>query len=699
MPRTQANREIAVTTPLGEDVLLLARIEGREELGRLFEYRLDLLSDDAAVKLDDLVGANATVRIETPGGETRYINGYFARFRQTGFEPGAAEYEASLVPWLWFLTRTANCRIFQKMTVPDIIKQVFRDRGFSDIEDALGGTYPEREYCVQYCETEFDFVSRLMEHEGIYYYFKHENGKHTLVLADAPSAHAPAEGAAEIRFHLKSEGELAGEFISEWTVEKAAQSGRYSLNDYNFTNPSGALESKISNPRPHKAADFEVYDYPGCFETTADGERYARIRLEELHAAYERAEGVTDERSLATGNTFTLKDHPRPDQNDREYLVLATDLTAAVNDYSTGGDDGEETAYTCTFTVAPAQQPFRPARITEEPIIQGPQTAVVVGKSGEEIWTDEHGRVKVQFHWDRNCPADENSSCWVRVAQSVAGKKWGGVFLPRIGQEVIVEFLDGDPDRPIITGRVYNGTNKPPYDLPGKATQSGMKSSSSKGGSGFNELRFEDKAGDELVAVHAQKDMHIKILNHRATSVGADDHLQVGNDQKIEIKNDRSEKVGANHMEAIAADRGLEVTGNDAVKIDGNHSLKVGGDVDEEIAGKQATKVAGERSLKADKIVIEAGSHITIKVGDSYIAIEAGGITIGTSGNIELIADGNIDEKATGNWTAEATGNATVKATANFAAEGTAQAEVKSPLTTVKGDATLTLKGGVVMIN
>jgi type VI secretion system secreted protein VgrG len=679
--RTQANAPMAIATPLGDDVLLLAQLSGREELGRLFEYTLELLSDESEINFEDLIGQNVTIRIEAPGGETRYINGLVSRFVQTGFEPGAASYQAVVVPWLWFLTRTSDCRIFQNRSVPDIIKQVLNDQGFSDIEMSLTGNYPEREYCVQYRETDFDFISRLMEHEGIYYYFKHEDGKHTLVLVDAPTAHAPDPEAAEVRFHIPSEGELAGEYIYEWTLEKAAQPGRYSVNDFDFENPLGSLESKSSITREHAAANFEIYDYPGKYATTAEGERFARTRLDELHAGYERAHAASDVRALVVGNTFTLTDHPRPDQN-RDYLIVAAEYAASCNDYGSGQDDGEDT-YTCTFTAIPAAQQFRPARLTRRPQIRGPQTAIVVGKIGEEIWTDEFGRVKVQFPWDRYSRADETSSCWVRVAQSVAGKKWGSIFLPRIGQEVIIEFLDGDPDRPIITGRVYNGVNKPPYDLPADATKSGLKSSSSKGGGGFNELRFEDKAGEEQIFMHAQLDMHTRVLNDECEWVGNDRHLIVKNDQIELVENNRGEKVVGDHAEEIGKDRHLKVKGNEAKHVVGQLSLSVDGDVVEVVKGKQSTVVTGDYYLKADTIVIEAKTNITIKVGGTHIAIEAGGITIGTSGTVEITAGGTMDLKSTG----------------PLAASSDATAELTSSATTVNGDGMLTLKGGMVKIN
>jgi type VI secretion system secreted protein VgrG len=336
-----------------------------------------------------------------------------------------------------------------------------------------------------------------------------------------------------------------------------------------------------------------------------------------------------------------------------------------------------------SFTAIDSAQPFRTSRITPKPVVQGPQTAMVVGPKGEEIHTDKHGRVKVQFHWDREGAADENSSCFVRVSQAWAGKNWGAIALPRIGQEVIVDFLEGDPDHPIITGRVYNEINKPPYDLPNKATISTFKTNSSKGGEGFNEFRFEDKKGEEQIFIHAEKNMDIRVKNDRFETIGHDRNLVVENDKKEHIKNERHEQVDSHHMEKIGADRNLKVEGKEAKEVTGSLSLKVGDDVIQEFGANHSEQVSGDCYLKASNIIIESTTNVTMKVGQSYIAIESGGIKIGTTGTIEL----------------EATSTLSAKGTAGVTIESPATTEVKGSMTTVSGDGVLTLEGGLVKIN
>ncbi|MCK5269839.1 MAG: type VI secretion system tip protein VgrG, partial [Sedimentisphaerales bacterium] len=470
------------------------------------------------------------------------------------------------------------------------------------------------------------------------------------------------------------------------------------LCDYDFKNPKNALRVISSVERDHAAAQFEIFDYPGEYTESADGETYARIRIEELQAQYSVARANSDARGVCTGCTFTLTDFPREDQN-QEYLI--TSVNFQINsDVLRPGEQGESSpVFSCTFNAMDAGQPFRPSRVTPRPTIAGPQVAVVVGPSGEEIHTDEYGRVKVQFPWDRQGMKDENSSCWIRVSQSWAGKNWGAMIIPRISHEVIVEFLEGDPDRPIITGRVYNADNMPPYDLPDNKTMSTLKSNSSKEGQGFNEIRFEDKKGEEQIFVHAEKNQDIRVKNNCYETIGNDRHLLVEKDKFEHVKNNRSEKVDADHKEEIGKDRNLKVKGKEAKAVSKSLSLTVGDDVIEVFKKNHSEETTKDYYLKADNIVIEGMTNVTVKVGDSFIAIESGGIKIGTSGDIVLEASGNIEQTATGNVSLEATSKASMKGTGGLALESAAQAELKSSLTTVKGDGTLTLKGGVVLIN
>ena len=679
----QTDRSIAIGTPLDEEALILTGFSGTEQLGRPFQYRLELLSEDFGILFQDIVGENVTVRLDLADDQTRYFNGFVSRFVQTYPRGRYARYEAEVVPWLWFLTRTSDCRIFQEMTVPDIIMQVFRDHGFTDFEDRLTGNYATWDYCVQYRETDFSFVSRLMEQEGIYYYFQHENGKHTLVLCDSMGKHEAYEGYEQIPFRPLGDQSHLHEKISTWTLEQQIQPGVFAHSDFDFESPKKALRTSSSIAREHAVPDFEIYDYPGEFTEFDDGESYARVRIEEIQSQFEVVRAETEARGICPGFKFELTDHPREDQC-REYLVTSASYRMELDEFDAVGEPaGRGPIYSSSFTGISTEESFRPARLTPKPVIQGPQTAIVVGSSGEEIHTDEYGRVKVQFHWDRYGEGNENSSCWIRVSQPWAGKKWGFMYVPRIGQEVIVEFLEGDPDRPLITGRVYNGEAMPPYDLPANKTISTIKSNSSKGGGGFNEIRFEDKKGDEQIFIYAQKNQDLRINNNEYETVGNDRHLVVGNDQVEHVKNNREELVDNDHIEEVGNDRNLKVGGKEAREIGGSHSFVVKGDVIEEFKGNHSEQVSSDYYLKGSNIVIEGSSNVTIKVGQSYVAIESSGIKIGTTGQIEL----------------EATSSMALKATGSLAMESSATAELKSPMTTVKGDGMLTVSGGLVKIN
>jgi len=680
MADLSAHRTIGVTTPLGDDVLLLSRMMATEQLGRLFQFELELLSGDERIAMDEVLGQDMTVKLELPGNKQRHFHGFVSRFSQTGRAGGFATYHATLRPWLWFLTRTADCRIFQETTVPDIIKQVFRDRGFSDFEERLSGTYRTWEYCVQYRETDFNFISRLMEQEGIYYFFTHDEGKHTLVLSDSISAHEPILGYEKVPYYPPSENVVREEHIFDWRISQQVQPVTYVVNDYNFKDPKDELTAQAKIPRKHARAEYEIYDYPGEYPEYDDGESYARTRIEELQAEYERVEGESDARGLQVGGLFNLTESPREDQN-REYLIVSARYEMEAEAFESGGSGGA--TYTCSFEAMDSRQPYRPPRTTPKPVVQGPQTAVVVGKSGEEIWPDKYGRVKVQFHWDRYGKLDENSSCWIRVAQVWAGKRWGGIHIPRIGHEVIVEFLEGDPDRPIVTGRVYNGDNKPPYPLPENATMSTVKSNSSKGGEGFNEVRFEDKKGEEQLFVHAEKDQDLRVKNDRREWIGHERHLIVKDNKFEEVDGDRSEKVKGSHKEEIGGDRNLLVSGEERKEVTGKLSLIVDGSAGEEFGGDHSETTGGQATIQATDIVLDASSNISLVVGGSSIAIEAGGITLKTSGDIELDASGKVIVKGLG----------------GVDVDSPAQVTVKGTTVSVKGSAMTEIQGALVKIN
>ncbi len=526
MPDTtplDTNSPVRIKSSLKEE-LLVNSITGTEKMGRLFEFHLELLSKNAELHFDSIVGQQVTFSIDLASGE-RHFNGYLSDFRYSGSNDRFSIYQATLRPWFWFLTRTSDCQIFQEMSVPEIIKAVFRKNGMGDFDDRLTGTYRTWEYCVQYRESDFNFVSRLMEQEGIYYFFEHHETKHVLVMADDVGTHEPFTGYEEIPFHpdQSMHGDLHEDSLDFWTTTQSIMPTHYALLDFDFKNPNGDLNARHVMPNSHASPlndPPEIFDYPGEYQKRDDGMTYAELRLQELQCQHERVITGGLCRGVSPGCIFDLTDYPRDDQN-KKHLVISVTHTINNNAFYSGQASNAD-VYRCQAEVMDHTTFFRTERTTPKPIVQGPQTAIVVGPSSEEIYTDEFGRVKVQFHWDRYGEKNENSSCWVRVSQLWAGAKWGGIHIPRIGQEVIVSFMEGDPDQPIITGRVYNADCMPPYTLQGSKTQSGIKSRSSSGGGpdNFNELRFEDKKGSEEVYLHAEKNLTIKVEDAEAETVG-----------------------------------------------------------------------------------------------------------------------------------------------------------------------------------
>ena len=580
--------------------------------------------------MESVLGTKMSIEVRCENNGKRYFHGLVAGFSQVGVFGRLHHYQAVLRPWLWFLSRAADCRIFQHKKTPDILKQVFQAHGFSDVKESLTGSYREREYCVQYRETDFNFVSRLMEEEGIYYYFDHQSDKHQLVLCDSPTAHQPFSGYNKVRFVPSDDKEVKQEHVNQWRLSSEVQTVKYVLREFDYLNPKADLEAKTSVSRKHALADFEYYDYPGQYVKANEGEQCVKTRLEELQSGFESATASGPIRGAVVGAKFKLDRHPRGDQN-REYVVKSATYQFETHEYGSGLGEGGE-LFHCQFTAFQSDSPYRVSRLVPKPFVQGPQTALVVGKQGEEIWTDEHGRVKVQFHWDRVGKRDENSSCWVRVASPWAGAGWGALQLPRIGQEVVVDFIEGDPDRPIITGRVYNADNKPPCSLPADKTQSTVKSRSSKDGNPqtFNELRFEDKKDQEQVYFHAERDFQRIVENNDSLKVGFDKKDQ--GDQAIEVFNNQSLKVGCS--QAADGSQTIEIwkdrtqtikQGNESLQVaKGNRSVAV------DTGNDTKTVKQGNISVKASagEITIEAAQAITLKVGGSTIKMEPAQITI-----------------------------------------------------------------------
>ncbi|MGE5570090.1 MAG: type VI secretion system Vgr family protein [Rhodospirillales bacterium] len=621
----ESGRFLNLQTPLGENKFLLRAFRGHEGLSQLFHFHLDLLSEDPAVNFDELVGQNVSFAVRlAETSQERYFNGYISRFSQLPGEERFTRYEAEVVPWLWFLTRTTDCRIFQNKSVPEIAEEIFKYFGFTDYESQLRGHYAKWEYCVQYRETAFNFLSRLFEQEGIYYFFRHENGKHTLILADNPSVHKPCPGQSRVMFE-RNVGAVAREedVVFSWKQDQQFRSGKITLTDYNFETPTTSLEagiaSHINQAGNHR---FEMYDYPGEYGNRDKGDALAKLRIEAEEAAHTVFSGESDCRSFASGYKFELFGHERRDQN-ATYLLTSVTHSAQEGGFYSGAGSATSATYRNQFTAILSSVQFRPPRVTPKPVIHGSQTAVVAGPSGEEVYTDKYGRIKVQFHWDRVGQRNENSSCWVRVAQPWAGKGWGGIVIPRIGQEVVVSFLEGDPDRPLVTGTVYNAVQTPPYSLPDKQVVSGFKSCSSKGGGNSNEIRLDDTKGSELFYVHAARDLDMLVDNNRRETIGRDSHHLIKGIQ----------------FEKTQGDRNIHVVGDFKQKVDGNMSLSAGADLDEGVRGKWACSAGNEIHLKGGmKVVIEAGTQLTIKVGGNFVDINPGGVFI--KGTMVMINSG-----------------------------------------------------------
>lgn len=628
---------LKLSTPL-KDKLQIRQFGASEELGRPFEYTVVALSEDHALDVDSLLGKHATVTLELPDGKPRHFDGIVVAAGLDGAQGRRVQYRLVLRPWLWLLTRRADTRIFQNKSVVDILKEVF-DAFKNDARFDLSGTYPSLEYCVQYRETDFNFVSRLMEQEGIYYYFSHEAGRHVAVFVDKSSAHKTFPGFDKIEF--RESVDAGFDAITQWRTQNELQSSKVSLNDYNFTTPSTDLKSDAETVLPKPAGALEVYDPPGDYQTGADGKRYAKLRMEEIESRHLRVVAAGNARCVAVGCRFTLAEHPVKKQN-AAHLVISSRIDVTHAGYESGLDVAH---FACSFTAAPASEAFRPQRVTPKPVVPGPQTAVVVGKAGEEIWTDQYGRIKVQFHWDRLGKKDEQSSCWVRVAHAVAGKGFGIIALPRMGQEVVVDFIEGDPDRPLVTGSVYNAQQTVPYDLPARKTVWSMKSRSSKDGSdaNFNELRFDDEKGKEHVWFQAEKDYYLQVKHDSRSSVGHDQFHSVALNLNEEVGETVQRTIGKDLKEKIGGGASLEVAKDSSAKVDGEYGLKVAKDLAGEAGMKLSLKSGADMVQKVGaNLGVDAAANVHIKAG-ANIVIEAGAmITLKAGGGSIVIGPANV---------------------------------------------------------
>jgi type VI secretion system secreted protein VgrG len=671
-------RVMEITTPMGDDVLLFHSMHAREELSRLSEYQVSLLSKHSDLELNDLLGKAVSIKLAMADDRIREFNGYVTRLGQLGMHGRYYEYFATVRPWLWFLTRTSDCRVFQKMTVRQIVEKVFADHTPATFEFHLTeAAYRTLPYCVQYRETDFNFVSRLLEQAGIYYYFTHATGKNTMVLTDSYSGHDLFPGCEHLPVIAPERLVRADtEHISHWEFSRQVQPGAYAHRDYDLERPTVDLLAKKTQPQPHALNDYEIYDYPGNYLKKAEGDLYAGVRIDELASRFETVAGSSNARGIAVGSLLNVTSHTRDDQN-REYLITSADYDLAFSDYESMPDN-RPAEYRCSFVAISSQQQFRPERLTPKPFMQGPQTAVVVGPAGDEIHSEKFAQVKVQFHWDRYGKRDENSSCWIRVVQPWAGKGWGSVIIPRIGHEVMVEFIEGDPDQPIVTGSIYNGENLPPYPQPGAAVVSGLKTNTHKG-TGSNEMSMDDTAGKEMVTIHGQYDMSTTVEhdqtttvhNNRTDKIDVDDAETVGSNQSLSVGGNRSSTVGKNETatvaltrthsvgvnEAVSVGGAQEITvgGFQAISVGGAQSINVGGAQSINVGGDQSTAVGGGRSAKvgkddvtnvANNCGIDAGDSIVLKTGGASITMRSDG-TIAIKGtDIIIEGTGKINAQA-----------------------------------------------------
>lgn len=608
-------------SPFGPD-LMLGQLTAQEALSEPFTYSVLALSPKADLEFDALLGQHITVRVHQDADRSdspRYFDGMVEQVSLIGQSGRFFQYLIIARPWFWFLSQTQDCKVFQNKTVLEIIDAVLADHGIARIDKRTTASFTPWVYCVQYRESDFNFLSRLMEQEGIYYYFIHDAGKHTMVLADSVGASEPCPGCAPLKVRYQQGGQQAGlatESCWDLSCTQRVQPGAAVLQDYDFKRTQTDLRQLRSQPGAHSLGDMEVFDYPGFYDLEADGEHFVRAQMEEFAAASRQASAHSDARGLCTGGLVKLEGSLR-ESDDREYLVTGTHIVVSQTAYESAGSPAGS-GFSCRFTALDSALPYRAPRKTPKPVVQGPQTAVVVGPQGDEIFTDEYGRVKVQFHWDRYGQKNETSSCWVRVSSPWAGKSFGFIQVPRMGQEVVVDFLEGDPDQPLVTGRVYNAENMPPWDLPANMTQSGVLTRSSKEGDygNANALRFEDKKGEEQLWLHAEKDQLTEVENDEDKWVGRDRRKTIDRDETNHIKRDRTETVDRHEKITVGVNRDESVGNNETIAIGVNRTETVGANETITIgANRSITVGASETATVAMQRTHTVGVNETIAIG------------------------------------------------------------------------------------
>ncbi|MEO7254967.1 MAG: type VI secretion system tip protein TssI/VgrG [Casimicrobium sp.] len=641
-------RLVDIITPLGDSVWF-RQMTGTEALSIPFELDVVLHSKTSGLQAKAVLGKDFTLKVETEkGAGVRPFNGICTRFASAGREGEHLVYTAKLRPWLWIASRRSDCRIFQKKSVPTIVSDVLAKYGFP-LTKKLTRSYREWEYCVQYQETDMNFVMRLMEEEGIYFYFQHAEGSHTMVMIDDMSQHPPLAGKPSIKYFGADAATVANEeHFNSWLLREEIDSGEYFSDDYDFEHPKADLKVKRTGPRGHTHDKYQHYEWPGGYTKLSDGDNYATTGLQTLQSEFERCQGHTTVRTMAPGYLFSLERCPRADQN-REYLSVAATYFFRNNARMSSGSGEGDADWGITVTSQPTTLPYRPQLLTQKPRTLGPQTAVVVGPAGEEIYTNKYSQVKVQFHWDRVGEKNENSSCWIRVSTPWAGEKWGMIHIPRIGHEVVVDFLNGDPDHPLITGSVYNADLMPPYALPDNKTASGIKSRSTKGGSAtdFNEIRMEDLKGKEQLYVHAQRNLDTVVEADESRMVGHDRSTRINHDDNRFVVNDDRHVIQANQTNQIDGNQDTKVKGNQSTTVDGNQNNVVHGDrtqtidrnLNEETGGNHLETVKGNHSfaVSGNENNMIMGTQTNLVKGDRT-AIITGDDSYTTTGKTAVMA-------------------------------------------------------------
>jgi type VI secretion system secreted protein VgrG len=718
-------------SPFGPD-LLLGQLTAQEALSEPFTYTVLGLSTRPDLDFNALLGEHITVRLhqnpevaDTP----RHFDGLVEQVSLVGQSGRYFQYLLVARPWFWFLSQTQDCKVFQNQTVLQIIQEVLREHPIASIDDRTTTSFTPWVYCVQYRESDFNFLCRLMEQEGIYYYFTHEAGKHTLVLADSVSASEACPGCTPLTVRYQHGGQAAGlgeEACWDLACTQRVQPGAAVIQDYDFTRTQTDLRQSRSQPGKHALGDMEVFDYPGFYDLEADGEQFVRAQMEEYAAVTRQASAHSDARGLATGGLVKLQGSLR-DSDNCEYLVTGTQIVVNQTAYESGGQV-PGVGYSCRFTALDTSVPYRAARKSPKPVVQGPQTAVVVGPSGDEIFTDKYGRVKVQFHWDRYGKKNEKSSCWVRVSSPWAGKSFGFVQVPRIGQEVVVDFLEGDPDQPLITGRVYNAENMPPWELPANMTQSGVLSRSTKGGAygNANALRFEDKKGEEQLWLHAEKNQDIEVENDETHWVGHDRTKTIDHDETVHVKHDRTEtvdnnesitigvnrteSVGSNEDITIGIDRTESVGANESITIGSNRTITVGANETATVALQRTHTVGVNETIAigaAQEIAIGAMQSVTVGAAQSISVGANQSTSVGASQSNEIGANRSLKvggdqatEVGKGRSTQVAKDDS-LKVGKNLVIDAGDSVTIKtgSASITMKKDGTITIKGKDITID